>query len=138
LPYLHILLAKPPVIVSTEEIFAHYNPENVTKRPDMPKIIKSIKDGNLEGIVAAMGNVLESVTCKKYPIIEDLKTCMINNGAVGAMMSGSGPTVFGIYISRKAAEMAAVALKTAFTLVKEIFITKPYYPDYKDDEISRR
>ena len=59
-------------------------------------MVQAIRNHDLYGITDRMGNVLESVTCPAYPVIDEIKAQMMKNGAVNAMMSGSGPTVFGI------------------------------------------
>ncbi|MDE6607226.1 MAG: 4-(cytidine 5'-diphospho)-2-C-methyl-D-erythritol kinase, partial [Lachnospiraceae bacterium] len=69
-----------------------------------------------------MGNVLESVTLEKYPAISEIKTVMKENGAWNALMSGSGPTVFGIYEEQADMEKAAELLR-AKKLAKQIFMT---------------
>jgi len=125
LPYMHIVLAKPPVIVSTEEVFRDFDIDTVTKRPDTQGLIDGIENRDLSEICAGMANVLESVTAKKHPIINDLKAFLMDKGAEVAMMTGSGPTVFGIFNGRKAAEEAAKALKKAYRNFNDIFVTRP-------------
>lgn len=69
-----------------------------------------------------MGNVLEKVTVEAYPVIEKIKQCMKEGGALNAMMSGSGPTVFGIFEDRKQAKKAAARIKEA-GLAKQVYVT---------------
>jgi len=125
LPYMHIVLAKPPIIVSTEDVFRAFNIENMGKRPDTERIIHGIHNRSLDDICGGMANVLESVTAQQYPIIQELKTFMMNHGATTTMMTGSGPTVFGIFAGRKAAEAATKALKRTYRDFNDIYMTRP-------------
>lgn len=117
-----VLIAKPPINVSTATVFGSFDLNNVDKHPDNNKMIELIKDKDLKGICHNMCNVLESVTIKNYPIIDTIKKAMVSKGALGAMMSGSGPTVFGFYENY---DMALGALKfiRAKYHIKEIYIT---------------
>jgi len=129
LPYMHILLAKPPAIVSTEHVFRQYkrfDAEKIT-RPDVGAMIDGIRAGDLPAICNAMGNALEQVTAAKHPVIFDIKALMTASGAAAAMMSGSGPTVFGIFTGKAAAIAAGRAIKAALPEIGEIIVTKPYY-----------
>ena len=127
LPYVHILLAKPPVIASTAEVFANYKP-GVGQRPDMERVLHGIESRSILEICRGMGNVLESVTIAKHPIVGQLKEFIMAQGAIKAMMTGSGPTVFGIFMRKDDAFEAARAIKKNFESIKEVFVTKPSYP----------
>lgn len=96
-----ILLANPGIEVSTGHVFRDLDLNSITKRPDTNTLIDAIKDNKLDFVGANMVNLLETVTIPKYPIIEEIKNMMIDNGAVGSMMSGSGATVFGIFDDNK-------------------------------------
>jgi len=96
-PRCYILLAKPPINVSTPSVFKAIDSVDIKKHPNIDKMIIDIKNSNLKEICSGMHNVLENVTMKNYPIIEQLKNTMVKFNATGAMMSGSGPTVFGIF-----------------------------------------
>jgi len=102
----HIVLAKPRIEVSTGWVFKNYNADEVKSRPDTDSLIDSINKGDLKCIASKLGNVLESVTIKTYPIIEDIKAELMEYGALGSLMSGSGPTVFGIFGNIDVAEKA--------------------------------
>lgn len=130
LPYMNILLAKPPAIVSTEDVFKNYDPDKVKRRPDMEKLKRMIEVRDLPGLCACMANVLESVTAVRYPIIEELKAFMMNHGAAAAMMTGSGPAVFGIFEGKTRALLAGQALRTTYPEITEVFVTRPYYPGW--------
>lgn len=117
-----VLIAKPPINVSTSTVFGAFDINKVEKRPDNKKMIELIKAKDLEGICRNMCNVLESVTVKNYPIIDDIKSTMLENDAIGSMMSGSGPTVFGFYKDYKTALKGLRAIKSKFKF-REVYIT---------------
>ncbi|MBR5127366.1 MAG: 4-(cytidine 5'-diphospho)-2-C-methyl-D-erythritol kinase [Roseburia sp.] len=119
-----ILIAKPAINVSTKFVYENLKLDTVT-HPDMQQLIADIKAKDLHSIAAHMGNVLESVTIPAYPIIADIKEHMMNHGAVGAMMSGSGPTVFGLFEDEKTAEAAYEAIKKT-DLAKQVYLTTIY------------
>lgn len=128
LPNMAVLLAKPPVIVSTGNVFARFD-FKTARRPDMDRILWAIDRGDLNEICRGMGNALESVTAARHPVIEELKGFMIERGALAAMMTGSGPCVFGVFKERQKALAAGQAVRKAFPKISEIFVTKPYYPN---------
>lgn len=121
-PNCYVLLAKPPISVSTGAVFGALNLEKVKKHPHTSTIIEYIEKGNLQGVADNMVNVLESVTCVKYPVIEEIKKTMLENGALGSMMSGSGPTVFGLFTSYKEGIHALKLIKQKFR-TKEVYLT---------------
>ena len=97
MPFCHILIAKPPVNVSTKLVYEKLDNTDVKQHPDIDGIIEAIKLKDVALVASRMGNVLESVTVPLYPVIDSIKKDMIEHGAINAMMSGSGPTVFGIF-----------------------------------------
>ena len=97
MPFCHILIAKPPVNVSTKLVYENLDSTQIKSHPDIDGIIEAIKLKNVALVASRMGNVLESVTVPLYPVIDSIKRDMIEHGAINAMMSGSGPTVFGIF-----------------------------------------
>ena len=97
MPFCHILIAKPPVNVSTKLVHEKLDNTDVKLHPDIDGIIEAIKLKDVALVASRMGNVLESVTVPLYPVIDSIKKDMIEHGAINAMMSGSGPTVFGIF-----------------------------------------
>ncbi|MCL2753085.1 MAG: 4-(cytidine 5'-diphospho)-2-C-methyl-D-erythritol kinase [Defluviitaleaceae bacterium] len=125
LPICHIVVIKPPSIVSTQEVFSEFDLSKVAKRPDMEKILHYFHKQDLDGIAANMANALESVTEVKLPIISEIKEFLKAKGALGAMMTGSGPTVFAIFRSRGDAINAAKLAKEQYPDINEIFLTKP-------------
>ena len=97
MPKCHVLIAKPPISVSTKLVYEKLDSHEITEHPDIDGILKGLKERNLKKIASSMGNVLEKVTIEEYPVIEEIKNVMKKSGALNAMMSGSGPTVFGIF-----------------------------------------
>ena len=121
-PDCYIVIAKPPIGVSTKYVYENLHIETVREHPDMDGMVEAIHSGSLMGVTAKMGNVLETVTIKKYPEIAAMKNCLLENGAENALMSGSGPTVFGIFTKKETADKALTELnKTG--LVKQGFVT---------------
>ena len=90
--------------------------------PDIDGMIDAIKEGSLEKMASKMGNVLQTVTESEYPIITEIKDIMLKMGALNSMMSGSGPTVFGIFKGKETAQ-AALDKLNATGLVKQGFVT---------------
>lgn len=123
IPACYILLAKPNVGVSTKEVYQGLKLNEIEKRPNIPAILQGIENQNLREICDNMGNVLEIVTTKMHPIIVEIKQKLMENGAVGSLMSGSGPTVFGIFEDMTTAQGAYDNIKT---LVNEIFVVKTF------------
>ena len=97
MPFCNILVAKPPVNVSTKLVYESLDSTEIKSHPDIDGIIEAIKLKDIALVASRMGNVLESVTVPLYPVIDSIKNDMIEHGAINAMMSGSGPTVFGIF-----------------------------------------
>ena len=127
MPKCYILIAKPPISVSTKFVYENLH-ANDLKPEDHPPVdvqLEALEEGNLEKLVANMGNVLERVTVPEYPVINDLKKMMMDHGAMGAMMSGSGPTVFGIFTDHEDAKKAYRAIERS-GLSKQIYLTTPY------------
>ena len=121
-PNCYLVLAKPPISVSTASIFKAYNSEKVQAHPDTEKMISLIKNNDLNGICSNLCNVLESVTIEQHPIIADIKEAMLKSNALGALMSGSGPTVFGIFRTHREAVEALKYIRKEFKL-KDVFLT---------------
>ncbi len=122
IPKCFALIAKPPIIVSTKTVYEKLDALEIVDHPDIDGIIQGLEEGNLEKICACMGNVLEKVTIEDYPVIEEIKKLMKENGAINAMMSGSGPTVFGIYKERKEAKAAGDKIR-ALGLARQLYVT---------------
>lgn len=121
-PQCYLLIAKPDINVSTKYVYEHLDAEGVDVHPDIDGMIGALTENDLGGIVSRLGNVLENVTVKKYSVIQQIKDTMLENGAQGSLMSGSGPTVFGIYTEEEKAKEALKALEEK-QLAKQLFIT---------------
>ena len=121
-PMCYVLIGKPGINVSTKFVYGNLHLDEVTEHPDIDGMVEAIRNHDLYGITDRMGNVLESVTCPAYPVIDEIKAQMMKNGAVNAMMSGSGPTVFGIFDDPDKAEFARDQLKIS-GLSKQTFLT---------------
>lgn len=124
-PKCKVLIAKPPVSVSTKFVYENLKLNNDTVHPDIDLLIKDIETGDLKGIAAHMGNVLESVTIPSYPVIAQIKEEMVREGALNAMMSGSGPTVFGLFDNETLARQAYRKLREG-NLAKQVYLTDIY------------
>ena len=122
MPKCHVLLAKPPISVSTQKVYEKLDAQEVTKHPDIDGILLGLQTGDLKKITPSMGNVLENVTITEYPQIERIKDVMKEEGALNAMMSGSGPTVFGIYDDKMLARRAAARIREE-QLAKQVHVT---------------
>ena len=122
MPKCHVLLAKPPISVSTQKVYEKLDAQEVTKHPDIDGILLGLQTGDLKKITSSMGNVLENVTITEYPQIERIKDVMKEEGALNAMMSGSGPTVFGLFDDKATAEQACEALRES-KIARTVFLT---------------
>lgn len=118
-----ILVCKPELFVSTKEIYECIDAKVIDKRPDNKLLIKLLKENDIKLLSENMYNVLEEVTKEKYPIIAEIENIMINNNALGAMMSGSGPTVFGLYDNKNDAEQCKKVLLENF---KQVYLVKSH------------
>lgn len=127
MPKCTILIAKPGISVSTKFVYEnlHANDLKPEQHPDVDRMIEAMKEKNLDLLCERMGNVLETVTIPAYPVIQEIKEHMMACGAAGAMMSGSGPTVFGIFHSLVQAKAAMKDLKVN-GLAKQLYLTTPY------------
>jgi len=123
MPKCPILIAKPAVSVSTRHVYEQLQLTPETEHPDIDGIMEQIKQKNLHGVAERMGNILETVSIPEYPVIRDIKNLMKENGALGTMMSGSGPTVFGLYQNEKEIRGAYDAMK-ASGLAKNVYTSE--------------
>ncbi len=117
-----LLIAKPDIQVSTKYVYEHLDAAGVWQHPDIDGMRLAIENGDLSGVTARLGNVLETVTAERYPVIGQIKEEMLAQGALGSLMSGSGPTVFGIYREEKQARQARETLKRQ-GLARDLFVT---------------
>ncbi len=128
----YILLANPGVAVSTAYVFKSLDLDSIDKHPDTEGIISAIKSNDLGFAANNMVNLLETVTIKEYPIIKDIKETMRRYGALGSLMSGSGPTVFGIFENDK--DMRECKEKLSKTT--DIVIATKTYSESEKESIS--
>ena len=129
-----VLLAKPKLFVSTKEVYGRLKITEKTRHPDIDGMINAIREGSLTGITDRMENVLQDVTAGLHPVILTLIQAMERSGARKAMMSGSGPTVFGIFRTKEEAEHCKNTLlkmqaepewmDEGFPEVTEIYVTE--------------
>lgn len=122
-PACHVLIAKPKIHVSTKFVYGNLRANELETHPDIDGQIEALQAGDLYEMAARMGNVLETVTIPAYPVIEDIKKEIKRMGAVNAMMSGSGPTVFGLFDDRGKARKAYEKLKKG-SLAKQVYLTE--------------
>ena len=125
MPRCQILIAKPAVSVSTKAVYEAIDSKEIEDHPDIDGIIDGLKKQDLNKIASSMGNVLEKVTIDMHPEIAQIKNCMLEQGALGAMMSGSGPTVFGIFRGYASAQKAYEKVK-AQGIAKQLYVTGVY------------
>lgn len=121
LPRCTVLLAKPSVSVSTKLVYEKLDSKEVLKHPNIDGLIGGLKSGSLCEVAAHMGNVLEDVTASEYPVIESIKDMMKEEGALNALMSGSGPTVFGLFDDKRKARQAMQKIKRK-GLTKQLYV----------------
>lgn len=117
-----ILLVKPPINVSTKLVYGKLDAGNIDYHPDIDGMINAIKNGSLKELADKMGNVLATVTEGEYPIVTEIREKMVSMGALNAMMSGSGPTVFGIFDNRELAKEAYNYFKSS-ELGRQVYLT---------------
>ena len=132
-----ILIAKPSVSVSTRHVYEHLKLDEQTMHPDIDGIVTALVDGDLYGVTDRMANVLETVTVPEHPVIDEIKKQMMASGAVNALMSGSGPTVFGIFDDEEKAKKACEDMK-ASGLARQIYLTRPFNQKIKDTRKNKR
>lgn len=129
-PQCQVLIAKPGISVSTKVVYEALDAMELTpeQHPDIDGMIGAIRDKDLHRLAGKFGNVLELVTAGKYPVIGEIEEVMRRYGAANAMMSGSGPTVFGLFTNPRAAEEAYEALRFGphAKLAKQVYLTGFY------------
>lgn len=124
-PHMWILIAKPQINVSTRLIYEQLDMGGIQKHPDIDGIIRAIEAQDVVRIAQSMGNVLENVTVPLYPVIETIKQDMLSHGAINAMMSGSGPTVFGIFPDEQTTLACQAFLKKKGD-ARQVYITENF------------
>lgn len=122
MPRCTVLVTKPPISVSTKLVYEKLDAHEIEDHPDIDGVLEGLERQDLKKIASSMGNVLERVTVEEYPVIEEIKEMMKENGALNAMMSGSGPTVFGLYSDKRMAKEAAQKIKES-GIAKQVYVT---------------
>lgn len=125
MPKCPVLVAKPGVAVSTKFVYENLNLKENAMHPDIDKLIEDIGNKDLQQTACDMGNILETVTVEHYPEIAELKKIMVEAGALNSLMSGSGPTVFGLFEDDKTAKRAYKAVRKS-GLAKQLYLTTIY------------
>lgn len=122
IPKCSIVLVKPSFSISTKSVYEKIDSCKDYRRPDTKKLIEGLSDGNLDMIADSMGNVLEEVSLAEHPVLSVLKDELKELGAIKAQMSGSGPTVFGIFTNY---DQARAAKKALWGKYKTVYICTP-------------
>lgn len=131
MPQCHVVIAKPGISVSTRYVYEnlHANELRPDQHPDIDGMAEAIRQQDFYQAAKKLGNVLELVTAKRYPVIEEIKEAMKQGGAVNALMSGSGPTVFGLFTRQEKAQEVYEALRygSLSRLAKQAYLTNFYH-----------
>lgn len=125
LPSCSVLVAKPPISVSTKFVYERLKADQLSEHPDIDGMAEAIRQQDFYGVADRLGNVLETVTIPEYPVIAHIKHTMLVNGAVNALMSGSGPTIFGLYDDKEAADRSREEI-SRLGLAKQLYLTGLY------------
>ena len=128
LPRCYVLVGKPGINVSTKLAYENLNLNSIQKHPDIDGLIGAIRNNDLYAMASRMENVFEPGIIRQYPVIGNIKNLMEEKGALKAVMSGSGPTVFGIFDNRDKMAAAARSLRKS-GLAKTVFATDIYNRD---------
>ncbi len=122
MPSCKVVVAKPQISVSTKFVYENLKLNEIDAHPDIDILLAGIREGNLHKVAANMGNVLETVTIPNYPVIAEIREEMMRLGALNAMMSGSGPTVFGLFDDEVLAQQAYSELREG-SLARQVYLT---------------
>ena len=128
LPDCSIVIAKPGIDVSTGWVYTELDNSTTVDHPDIDAVRMAIEAGDIRKMCSLIDNVLEPVTTGKYPVIKEIEKILEENGAVGAFMTGSGPTVFGIYEDEEKAGKGLEAVRNS-GLAGDLFLTRPINPN---------
>ena len=121
LPDCDILIVRPPIPVSTSWVFSNLDIRKIKIHPGTDGLVRAIESGDIDAMARRMYNVLENVTARRYQVICSIKDQMITQGAIGAVMSGSGPSVVGIF-EKGRAEAACGEFSGDF---EDVFLCSP-------------
>ena len=136
-PQCQVLIVKPAVSVSTRFVYEHLKVDQLRpdQHPDIDGMLEAIRRGDLYGIAGCLGNALETVTIPAYPVIGQIKEQMMERGSIGCLMSGSGPTVFGLFSSPRAAADAYETFRygPGRELARQVYLTSFYTPRKQEE-----
>ena len=121
-PRAHLVIAKPDLMISTKYVYENLYANSLKVHPNIDGMIEALSNQDLIKMCSLMGNVLETVTEKENPIITQIKDLMKEQGATGALMSGSGPTVFSIFTEEEKARSCFQKIQEE-NLAKQLFLT---------------
>ena len=121
-PRAHLVIAKPDLMISTKYVYENLHANSLKVHPNIDGMIEALSNQDLIKMCSLMGNVLETVTEKENPIITQIKDLMKEQGATGALMSGSGPTVFSIFTEEEKARSCFQKIQEE-NLAKQLFLT---------------
>ena len=136
-PFCYVVLVKLPISVSTAFVYKNLSLQSIQARPNTEKMIQSIEDGDLEGVCSYLCNVLETVTISHYPEIDKVKKRLLQLGAKGSLMSGSGPTVFGLFEEKETAQKAVLQLKEELK-IKDVIFTTIFHTNHISNQWKRQ
>ena len=130
MPQCRVLIARPGISVSTRSVYENLRADRLRpeQHPDIDAMTAAIGEGDIHRVAGLLGNVLETVTIPAHPVIGQLKEAMMDYGAEGALMSGSGPSVFGLFTNPRAAEDAYEDMRygRGTNLAKQVYLTNFY------------
>ena len=123
LPPCFIVICKPPFSISTPQLFSRVNVRKIVRRPDTPGVVAALEAGDLAGVARRMYNVFEDVLDpRRLSELNEIKGVLIDCGALGASMSGSGPSVFGLFEDEVRAQDACRRLRGTY---RDVFLCTP-------------
>ncbi len=125
LPFCYVLIGKPAINVSTRTAYQNLNLDEIDRHPRTDDMVEAIRAGDLYGMTKLMGNVFEPGVMRAYPVIGRIKDLILEQGALNALMSGSGSAVFGIFDDRDKLEQATKCLRES-NLTRIVFKTRIY------------
>lgn len=134
-PECFVLLAKPPVSVSTQKVYQSLKLDEMESHTDIDGIIRGIEQDDIRMVADCLGNALETVTIPMHPVIEQIKSKMIELGAMNALMSGSGPTVFGLFEKEEQAYAARDVIRE-MNVARQVYVTEFYNNDWKERRVT--
>jgi len=124
---IYTVIAKPPISVSTANVFKQFSMNEIKDKPNIDSFINAVTHETYEDFITYGGNDLETVTAKIFPVINEIKDCLYDSGAFYSIMTGSGSTVLGLFTDKNEGEAAISVIKSQFPQINEIFIT--YFAD---------